>query len=400
MAELRGLKEFTRFDGRLHIFQRPGTPYWWCGFHFKGKYVRQSTKQRDRSAAIGVAEKWFTLQQAEILTGNESLGGRTVATVAKAALKKLEARVARGERSTPYYKSVELIIRTKILPYFGSKSVAKIGVVEWEKFKTYTYENSPNLSRSSLHQFKNGLRLILNEAYRQGWIKQLPVIKDEYGSARVKVPRVWFEPREYKKLLTAIRLHIKMLKGTRWESDAEELYDYTIFVSNSGLRVGEAANVRFCDVSAHKEVIDGENRQYLLIQNIRGKRGTGDCRTMDGAVAVFNRIVDRRGIKNPKTSTERLFLAYHRDMFNAVLEKADLKWTNEQPPRKRDLTVLRHTYISFRLLYGANAYEIANNCRTSVQMIQEHYAKWLSPRLTKGLNVMKHKETAEMDVEK
>ena len=87
-------------------------------------------------------------------------------------------------------------------------------------------------------------------------------------------------------------------------------------------------------------------------------------------------------------------------MFNAVLETAGLKWTNEQPPRKRDLTVLRHTYISFRLLYGANPYEIANNCRTSVQMIQEHYAKWLSPRLTKGLNVMKHKEMPKWTVEK
>ena len=213
MAELRGLKELTRFDGRLHIFQRPGTPYWWCGFHFKGKYVRQSTKQRDQWAAVPVAEKWFTLQQAEILTGNESLGGRTVATVSKAALKNLEKRVARGERSATYYKNVELLIRTRILPYFGSKSVAKISVVEWEKFKTYIYENSPNLSRASLHQIKNGLRLILNEAYRQGWIKQLPVIKDEYGSARVKVPRAWFEPREYQKLLAAIRRHIKTSQG-------------------------------------------------------------------------------------------------------------------------------------------------------------------------------------------
>jgi hypothetical protein len=106
--------------------------------------------------------------------------------------------------------------------------------------------------------------------------------------------------------------------------------------------------------------------------------------------------VVRRGIEKPKTSTEKLFLAYHRDMFNGVLEKANLKWTNEQPPRKRDVTVLRHTYISFRLLYGTNPYEVANNCRTRVQMIQEHYAKWLLSRLTKGLNVMKHKESAEL----
>jgi integrase len=395
MAERKGLETVTRLEGRLHIFRRPGTPFWWCGFHHKGKYVRQSTKESQLAAATHVAEQWFTLQQAEILTGNDAVGGRTVRTVAKSALKNLDARVKRGERSPYYYEQVKQVIETRILPYFGAKSVAKIDVVEWERFKAHVYEKSPKLSRATLHQFKNALRIILNEAYRNGWIKHLPVFKDEYQGARVKVPRVWFDPREYLKLLNAIRHHMKTLKGTRWEDDGQELYDYTIFVANSGLRVGEAANVRFCDVEPLKEM-DGEKlREYLLIKNIRGKRGTGECRTMDGAVAAFNRIVTRRRIEKPRTSTEKLFGAYHRDMFNAVLEKAKLKWSNEQPPRKRDLTVLRHTYISFRLLYGANPWEIANNCRTSVQMIEDHYAKWLSPRLTKGLNVMRFKEGAE-----
>ena len=157
MVEALGLKKITKFDGRLHIFQRPLTPFWWCGFHYKASYVRKSTKQTDLASATAVAEKWFTLQQAEILTGNETIGGRTVATVAKAALKNLATRVERGERSTAYYNSIELVIRTKILPYFGNMSVAKIGVLEWEKFKTHTYEQSPTLSRATLHQFKSGL---------------------------------------------------------------------------------------------------------------------------------------------------------------------------------------------------------------------------------------------------
>lgn len=395
MAEANGLQKVTRFDGRLHIFQRPATPFWWCGFHHKGSYIRKSTKQTDLGSAIPIAEKWFTLQQAEILTGNSALGGRTVATVAKVALKNLQARVDRSERSPLYLEQIEQNLEKRIIPYFGSMSVAKIGVVEWEKFKNETYANSPNLSRATMHQYKNALRLVLNEAYRSGWIKQLPIIKEEYGSVRVKTPRVWFEPNEYKKLLTTIRSHIKTLKGTRWVDDGHELYDYVVFVANSGLRTGEAKNVCFRDVSHHKEVIDGEHREFLLIRNIRGKRGTGDCRTMDGAVAAFNRIVERRGIKDPKTSTEKLFLAYHRDMFNEVLAKAGLKWTSENPRRKRDLTVLRHTYISFRLLNRANAFDVANNCRTSVQMIQDHYARWLSPRLTEGLNVLKKRAVAE-----
>src|SRR6266478_734186 len=99
MVEAKGLQSVTRFDGRLHVFQRPRTPFWWCGFHHHGSYIRHSTKQKDLPSAISVAEKWFTLQQAEILTGNENLGGRTVATVAKIALKNLTAKVKRRERS-------------------------------------------------------------------------------------------------------------------------------------------------------------------------------------------------------------------------------------------------------------------------------------------------------------
>ncbi|MET4489782.1 hypothetical protein ABIA94_005369 [Bradyrhizobium sp. LA7.1] len=33
-----------------------------------------------------------------------------------------------------------------------------------------------------------------------------------------------------------------------------------------------------------------------------------------------------------------------------------------------------HTYICFRLMEGADVYQIAKNCRTSVKMIEEFYA--------------------------
>jgi hypothetical protein len=47
---------------------------------------------------------------------------------------------------------------------------------------------------------------------------------------------------------------------------------------------------------------------------------------------------------------------------------------------------LRHTYICFRLLQGVPVYDIAANCRTSVEMIQNHYARWLSPAQSKTIN--------------
>jgi integrase len=392
MAEATGLKKIIRYDGRLHIFQRPLTPFVWCGFHHKGRYIRTSTKETNFAAATAVAEKWYTLQQAKILTGDASIGGRSFSTAAKSAIKALDERVRRGERSESYAKGIKLLLQTNLIPYFSSTSVDGINVVAWEKYKTHCYEKNPNLSRGTLHQHKSAIRTVLNESYRHGWIKSLPVLKDVYDTDKIKTPRQWFEKNEYNKLHASIRSHKKTLKGTRWEADADELYDYVIFVANSGLRTGEAKNVRFCDVSFHREHVDGQDRKYLMIKNISGKRGTGDCRTMDGAVAAFERRCGKRKIAKPETSEERLFLAYHRDMFNTILDKTGLRWSKERPARKRDLTVLRHTYICFRLVAGASIFEVAMNCRTSPQMISEHYARWISPRILENLNVVKRKQ--------
>jgi hypothetical protein len=232
----------------------------------------------------------------------------------------------------------------------------------------------------------------LNESFRQGWIKNVPVFKDLYDSQKVKVPRQWFTNAEYSSILNAVRSHKKSLKGTRWEADADELYDYIVFVTNAGLRVGEARNIRFMDVSLHEEISDGERRIFLMLKNIKGKRGTGECRTIDGAVAAFERRVAARKIKHPSKSTENIFQAYHRDMFRTILEKTDLRFSKERPPRKRDLTVLRHTYICMRLNAGASVFQVAANCRTSVQMIEDHYAKWLSPQKMTLLNVLNRKK--------
>jgi hypothetical protein len=41
---------------------------------------------------------------------------------------------------------------------------------------------------------------------------------------------------------------------------------------------------------------------------------------------------------------------------------------------RRSAYSLRHTYICLRLMEGADIYQIAKNCRTSVEMIEKLYA--------------------------
>ena len=51
---------------------------------------------------------------------------------------------------------------------------------------------------------------------------------------------------------------------------------------------------------------------------------------------------------------------------------------------------LRHTYICMRLMEGADIYQIATNCRTSVEMIERFYAAHIKSTLdAAAINTLK-----------
>ena len=87
----------------------------------------------------------------------------------------------------------------------------------------------------------------------------------------------------------------------------------------------------------------------------------------------------------------------HRELFKTILEEENLKFDREGQPRTA--YSLRHTYICLRLMEGADIYQIAKNCRTSVEMIEKYYASHIKTSLdAAAINVMKPKarrKTAE-----
>lgn len=72
------------------------------------------------------------------------------------------------------------------------------------------------------------------------------------------------------------------------------------------------------------------------------------------------------GQNHPK-SADRLFLVAHKKQLNRILDELGLKFNREG--NRCTFYSLRHSYICFRLLEGADIYQIAKNCRSSVEMI-------------------------------
>jgi integrase len=86
--------------------------------------------------------------------------------------------------------------------------------------------------------------------------------------------------------------------------------------------------------------------------------------------------------------TDLLFPKWPRGLFNAILEEEKLR--SDRDGRPRTAYSLRHTYICLRLLEGADIYQIAKNCRTSVEMIEKYYAAHLKTRLdASAINIMR-----------
>jgi integrase len=81
---------------------------------------------------------------------------------------------------------------------------------------------------------------------------------------------------------------------------------------------------------------------------------------------------------------------------NKVLE--DLKLKYDRDGNVRTAYSLRHTYICLRLMEGADIYQIAKNCRTSVEMIEQFYAAHLKNTLdASAINVRKSRKKPEFD---
>ena len=386
MTTNHSLSACTILDGKVHVFMREGSPYWWVGFHYKGKYLRKTSKQSDLGAAKAFAKDWFFKKQTEIASGEISSPKYQFDAVEKLAIKHYNSLVERGLRSPKTLEGIQSILKTRVTPYFKKMSVSSIDNTAWQRFKDKMVEKYPKITRGTLHQYKNAVRTVLNEAFRQGYIKQLPVFKDEYNTKKNEMSRPWFNPTEYRRLHRSIAAHANYLKkrDKLQFQHAMELYDYVMIATNTGMRVGELRNCKFSDIRVEVEKESG--KEYLVIRNIVGKRGTGTCQSYYGAVAPYKRILERRNISKPYECEELLFLIHHRVMFNKILEKRGLKYSKTTPPAKRDFVSLRATYICFRLMNGVPVYDVAKNCRTSVAMIEQAYTKHLSGLSLTGIN--------------
>jgi site-specific recombinase XerD len=384
---------------KLVMFQTPNgqSENWYAGFYHKGKFIRKSTETDWKKHALKIAEEWFLQNQVRISSG-EPL--ESTNKLFRNAIKFVQEDMQVKNNSQAYQKSLMTLLGETyyIHQFFGRIPVEKISSSTWDDYRLFLYrkrseEGKPQLSEKSIHQHKIAVQRVLKSARKKGWTQELVRFEDiDRPKQETTIPRIFFNLDEYRILLQASRANVKYHKESspnkgRWLNDALEQHDFILWMANTGMRVGEAMQLEFRHVRIVERqiLVNGKSQQQevCLFTVTKGKRGAGEeAESFIGGPGVFRRICERRGIKDPKTSKELLFEKRHTYGFARLLK--DCRLDEDSYGRKRDFVSLRHTYIVFRLQQGADIYDIARNTRTSVPIIQKHYARFF--KKTKTLN--------------
>jgi integrase len=411
--------------GKATLYRRGDSDHWHCSTFLKGQKHRKTTKEDSLSLAKEIAEDWYL-----VLRGKDRAGLlKTEKTFKKAAdqfLKEYEI-ITEGQRSPRWVEGHGIRLRLHLVPYFGEFGLSEItpGKVQEYRVHRATTPSPGSLrkakaptdklpvhkapSRSTLHDEIVTLRPVLKTAIRHGWLSHLPDLSPPYRTQGKIVHRPWFSPAEYKQLYEATREYAKnpFHEHHRW--NAEQVHDYVLFLANTGLRPDEAKNLQHRDVTI---VTDDAMRQKILEIEVRGKRGIGFCKSTPSAVRPYERLLARALPALPQGKRARrrrgeppdmapvptetkypqpidpVFPGNHVSLFNGVLDRTKLKF--DRDGSRRQAYSLRHTYICLRLMEGADIYQVAKNCRTSVEMIEKFYAAHLKRTLdAAAINVRK-----------
>jgi integrase len=372
--------------GLVSVYRRERSSYWQCAASVGGRQWRVSTKSDSIALAKDFAEDWYLELRGKARAGILN-SGKTFQAAAEKFLDEYPV-ITHGQRSETWVAQYDQKLKAIILPFLGEKYLSEITAGTIQDYRIWRSKNCKTgkpPSRSTMHQEIVAIRQVLKTAQRHGWIDHVPDLSMPYKTAGKVAHRAWFSPEEYKKLYEATRERASKPLNNRWKEECENFHDYILFMVNTGLRPDEAAVLELRDVAVETDEATGER---ILVIEVRGKRGVGYCKSMPGAVLPFNRTVKRKQLAEKPNGI--VFGKPQRELLNNILDELELKF--DRDGQRRTAYSLRHTYICMRLMEGADIYQVAKNCRTSVEMIEKFYASHIKNTLdASAINVRKEK---------
>lgn len=385
------------YPNKLVVYKIAASKYWQVRCWHAGRTHKCSTKTCNLVLAQRFA-RWFyeallvkqsthssLINETKLEQSNNS-SHLSFGAVAAQVYANEQARVERGEFG---YGSLQVFrnrLDAYILPAFSTQSVREVTYLQLLQFaQALSAKHSP----STVSHYLVIVRKILVHAHRTNLIEHVPDIP------KIKVrstSRGAFTPTEYWRLLRAARaLRGQVHPHTRKELRTKLPMCYNEnkmppdlawaigFMVNAFIRPGDLVKLKH----RHVEVVKAK-QTYLRLTLPETKLHAAPIVTLRPAVRIYKQICLHHSSRKLASGDDYLFFPdipnrkYAMDlfsyMFNWILQHTGLKLNPHGHPRS--LYSLRHSAITFRLLYGQgiDLVTLARNARTSVEVINNHYA--------------------------
>jgi len=384
----------TLHDGKLQLFSRNGL---WQARVYLGerRYLWRSLKTVDLERAKHLGTQLFYETQFKLKSGLPT-HQRSLDVVISEYVVMREKDNAQGKAaqnvnseftSDHMLRQVQRVVKFW-REYAGSRAIEVVddkvlaAYVPWRK--AY-YSNMPELPKNAkLHPTDKTLqweimlgKAIVKFAHDQGYRGNKPLPSFTFVP-KVKRVRPAFTLWEYRQLYRAMRVWIHEAATDRARTHRQLLRDYVLVLANSGMRVGEANNLRVRDVIRFKDALGRDNMEL----HVRGKTGARVVIPRVSVHGYITRVLHRHPDphadawlfcdQNGKQITTLI------EPFNQVLARARIL-TNSSG-EKFTLYSLRHFYAVMGIRTGLNVYTIARNMGTSVAIIESYYGKAATPQ--------------------
>jgi integrase len=394
--------ESIQVHKKLRLDKRKGTDSWYARLTLpNGKRVVKSTKTDNLEEAKEVALQLYYDTQARI-KNKLPANTRKFKDVATHAIKRMETELAEGVGKQAYKDYIQAINKW-LVPYFAKVDVAKIDYALLKNFDAWrTQQTGKTPAQSTINNHNAALNRVLDEAELNGWITK--ALRPTLLNKGVKTEsRGSFTAEEYRTIYTALRSYHKQTAVEKAAAARETLYNYVLFLANTGVRHGtEALNLRWRNIEWHTKGDD----KYLAV-NVDGK-------TKKRTAIARDRVRDflfRQSKLNPRLdydnfdalinskSDELVFTTRLGECatihnlnahFNSLLDELDLKTGADG--RQRTLYSWRHFYATQDLERGVSTHALSKQLGNSTAMLDKHYSKY-SPLINAELHSGRRKHS-------
>ena len=367
-------------EGKLVVYKRDQTFYARIRLAPR-RYIWRSLRTSDAALARRAGLKLFYNLEFKQEQGLP-IASRSVKAVIDDYVAMREKSFRQGRTSSGMLRQIRRVVRFW-REYIGNRSIESVGdkeikgYLEWRRDYYTRQKQLPKNARlvptDKTLQWEIMLgKAIIKWATERGLRGNKPAPTFSF-TPKTKRVRPAFELHEYRILWRTMLQRIREAKNERWKKSRELLRDYVLILSNSGIRVGEANNLKIRDVTSFTD--DKARRNYRFI--VKGKTGERDAILRASAATHVDRLLQHRKGAN---ANDWLFampdgsrIITLIDQFDDVLRQGGI--THNSHGQRYTLYSLRHFYAVMALRKGIGVFEVARNMGTSVQMIQSYYGK-------------------------